>query len=200
MFIVTSLDGFVRAGNLRAPEKLQLYLTFGRSTTPLHCNFRYVAPNGWKNVQLYLAFSPSTTPIHCKNRCVAPHGWKNVQLYLAFLRLTWPIPGKGCASRRKCVILRRVQTLDQPIHCKNRCAAPHGRKKCNFTTRSVARPGQSIAKIDAWRLTVWKNVQLYLAVLRLTWPIPGKGCAFPRKYVILRRVPTRSVPDQANPL
>ena len=35
MFIVTSLDGFVRVGTLREPEKLKLYLAFARSTTPI---------------------------------------------------------------------------------------------------------------------------------------------------------------------
>ena len=35
MFIVTSLDGFVRAGTLQEPEKLQLYLALARSTTPI---------------------------------------------------------------------------------------------------------------------------------------------------------------------
>ena len=103
----------------------KFYLAFSPSTTPIHCKNRCVTPHGWKNVQLYLAFSPSTTPIHCKNRCVTPHGWKNVQLYLALLTLTYRIPGKDCAFRRQCVILRRVQS------------------------RLIARPGQSIVKIEA---------------------------------------------------
>ena len=224
MFIVTSLDGFVRAGTLREPEKLQLYLAFGRSTTPIpgkgcawrrkvgkNCNFtsRSVArprqslvtvargadmlekmcnftSRSWEglrvtpemcnftsrsvarprqsivifdtsrrtvgkrcnfttrscvrprqsmgrvarhaeNLQLYLAFSRSTTPIHYNFRYVALNGWKNMQLYLAFLRSTTPIHGKGCASRR------------------------HVGKMCNFTSRSVARPRQSIVIFDTWR-------------------------------------------------
>ena len=52
-----------------------------------------------ENVQLYFAFSRSTTPIHCNFRYVAPNGWKKIQLYLVFLRSTIPIHGKGCASR-----------------------------------------------------------------------------------------------------
>ena len=65
-----------------------------------------------ENVQLYLSFSRSTTPIHCNFRYVTPNGWKKMQLYLAFVRSTMPIHGKGCASCRQGVILRRVQSLD----------------------------------------------------------------------------------------
>ena len=65
-----------------------------------------------ENVQLYLAFSRSTTPSHCNFRCVTTNGWKKMQLYLAFLRSTAPIHGKGCAWRRKCATLPRVQSLD----------------------------------------------------------------------------------------
>ena len=65
-----------------------------------------------ENVQLYLAFSRSTTPIHCNFRYVAPNGWKKMQLYLAFVRSTMPIHGKGCAWRRQGAILRRVRALD----------------------------------------------------------------------------------------
>ena len=50
----------------RVPPNVQLYLAFSRSTTPTHCNFRYVMPNGRKKMQLYLAFVRSTTPIHGK--------------------------------------------------------------------------------------------------------------------------------------
>ena len=65
-------------------------------------------------------------------------------LYFALLHLTWPIPGKGCASRRKCVILRRVQSRPrQPV-----AKIERARKSCNFTSRSVTRPGQSIVKIE----------------------------------------------------
>ena len=48
-----------------------------------------------QNVQLYLAVSRSTTPIHCNFRYVMPNGPKKMQLYLAFVRLTTRIPGKG---------------------------------------------------------------------------------------------------------
>ena len=54
-----------------------------------------------QNVQLYLAFSRSTTPIHCNFRCVTPNGRKKMQLYLAFLRSTMPIRGKGCSCPPK---------------------------------------------------------------------------------------------------
>ena len=65
-----------------------------------------------QNVQLYLAFSRSTTPIHCNFRCVTPNGRKKMQLYLAFLRSTTPIRGKGCSCPPKCATLPRVQLLD----------------------------------------------------------------------------------------
>ena len=92
---------------------LRLYFAFSHSTRPIHCKNRCGAPHALKNVQLYLAFSHSTRPIHCKNRCGAPHALKKVSFYLAFLTLTSRIPGKGYASRRRCVILRGVWTLDQ---------------------------------------------------------------------------------------
>ena len=41
----------------------------------------------------------------------------------------------------------------RPIHCKNR-GVERFDKMCNFTSRSVPRPRQSIAKIDASRLTL----------------------------------------------
>ena len=65
----------------------------------------------------------------------------------------------------------------RPIHCKNRGAERFG-KMCNFTSRSVPRPRQSIVKIDASRLTLGKCVILP-RVLHLTSPIPGKGCSVP---------------------
>ena len=52
----------------RGPQKLQLYLAFGRSTTPIHgkgCAGRRIVR---KKLQLYLALAHSTTPIHCKGR------------------------------------------------------------------------------------------------------------------------------------
>ena len=59
------------------------------------------------------------------------------------------------------------------IHCKNR-GAERFHKMCNFTSRSVPRPRQSIVKIDASR---FENMSFYLAFLHLTSPIPGKGCS-----------------------
>ena len=69
-------------------------------------------------------------------------------LYFAFLHLTWPIPGKGCASRRKCVILRRVQSRSVARPGQSIAKIERPRKSCNFTSRSVTRPGQSIVKIE----------------------------------------------------
>ena len=51
-----------------------------------------------------------------------PKSWKKLQIYLAFARSTTPIHGKACAGRRKVG------------------------KKCNFTSRSVARPGESMVR------------------------------------------------------
>ena len=102
--------GFVRAGTLREPEKLQLYLAFGRSTTP----------------------------IPGKGCAWRPHVGKNVQLYLAFLRLTTRIPGKGCSCHPKFVILRRVQSLDQAMGqsiAKIDASRQTVGKMCHFTSR-----------------------------------------------------------------
>ena len=204
-----------------ASKNVSFYDAFNRSTRPIYCKNRCVT----QNLSFYDAFSRSTRPIHCKNQCVTPHGRKNVSLYFAFLRLTWPIPGKGCASRRKCVILRRVQSLDQanqsivkidawrltvgkmcnftsrfcgcrstrPIHCKNRCVTQNLSFYDAFSrsTRPIHCKNQCVTPHGR------KNVSLYFAFLRLTWPIPGKGCASRRKCVILRRVQSL---DQANPL
>ena len=87
----------------------------------------------------------------------------------------------------------------RPIHCKNR-GAERFDKMCNFTSRSVPRPRQSIVKIDALRLTLGKcvilprvfdfdlsnpwegvtrhadDVSFYEAFGRSTRPIHGKGC------------------------
>ena len=76
------------------------------------------------------------------------------------------------------------------------------RKMCNFTSRSVPRPRQSIVKIDAWRLTVGTmchftsrscirprqsmgrvargadKVSFHEAFARPTRPIHGNGCIF----------------------
>ena len=71
-----------------------------------------MAPTCWKKMQLYLAFVRSTTLIHCNFRYVTPNGWKKMQLYLAFVRSTTPIHGNDCARRRKNVISRRVRALD----------------------------------------------------------------------------------------
>ena len=75
---------------------------------------------------------------------------------------------------KKCVVLLRIPAYDHANPCEGLLVSP---KICHFTTRSVARPSQSIVNIDASRQTVGKNVSFYFAFLRLTSPIPGKGCA-----------------------
>ena len=169
MFIGTSLDGFVRAGTLREPEKLQLYLAFGRSTTPIpgkgcawrrkfgkKCNFtsRSVARPRQSLVRVARGADMWEKMCNFTSRsCVRPRqslgrvarGAENVQLYLAFSRST------------------------TPNDCNYRCVTPNGRKK----------------------------MQLYLAFLRSTTPIPGKGCSCPPKCATLSRVQSL---DHANPL
>ena len=96
---------------------------------------------------------------------------------------------KMCHFTTRSVAFSRSTT---PIHRKNERA----RKSCNFTSRSVTRPGQSIVKIErhaSRHASRFENVSFYLAFLTLTYRIPGKGCAFPLKCVILRRVQSRSV-------
>ena len=93
---------------------------------------------------------------------------ENGSFYDAFSRvqsLDHANPSQKTSGHTKITIFPRVQSLDRPIHCINRCVAPHG----------------------------WKNVQFYLAFLTLTYRIPGKGCALRLKYNILRRVQSHSV-------
>ena len=78
----------------------------------------------------------------------------------------------------------------RPIHCKNR-GAERLKKMCNFTSRSVPRPRQSIVKIDASRLTLWKCVILP-RVFAFDFPNPWEGllrhAKRSEKCVILPRV------------
>ena len=140
----------------RDADKVQLYLAFARSTTPIHGNFRLVTPNSWKKMQFYLTFARSTMPIQSMGR-VACHAEK-LQLYLAFARSTTPIHGKGCVSRRtvgkKMQLYLAFARSTTPIHGKLRVTP----KSCNFTSRSRVRP------------------RPYLAFARSTTPIHGKGC------------------------
>ena len=89
-------------GNLAGPEKLQLYLAFGRLTTPNPGKGCAGHRKVGKNVQFYLAFLRLTTRIPGKGCSCPPKCRQNVQLYLAFLHSTTPILGKGCASPPKC--------------------------------------------------------------------------------------------------
>ena len=90
---------------------------------------------------------------------------QKLQLYLAFSRSTTPIHAEGCASRRKCATLPRVQAFDHAnpwevlrvtLTCWKKCvtlppvpAFDHANpweglrvapKMCNFTSRSSVRP------------------------------------------------------------
>ena len=144
----------------RGPQRLQIYLAFGRSTTPIHGKGCASRRKVKKKLQLYLAFGRATTQIHgngCASRrnvekmCnftsrsrVRPRqslgrvarDTEKLQIYLAFGRSATPIHGKGCASRRH----------------------------------------------------VGKNVQLYLALARSTTPIHGNGCVRSIKIATLPRV------------
>ena len=78
----------------RHAEKLQLYLAFARSTTPIHG----VTPKVGKNnatLPRVRAFDHAN-PWYIR---VARHAEK-LQLYLAFARWTTPIHGKGCIPDR----------------------------------------------------------------------------------------------------
>ena len=115
----------------RHAEKLQLYLAFGRWTTPIHGK----GCAGRRKVGKSCNFTSRSR--------VRPRR-KNVQLYLAFARSTTPIHGKGCAWRRQVATLPRVRALDH--------ANPWERLRvaltsCNFTSRSRARPRQSMVRV-----------------------------------------------------
>ena len=195
-------------------------------------------------VQLYLAFTRSTTPIHGKGCAWRRHVGKKVQLYLAFARSTTPIHGKGCPSRRQGATLPRVRALDHanpweglrvtpksynciprvsttPIHGKGcawrrrvgkkvqlylafaRSTTPSHGKGC-ASRRKVATIYLAFTRSTtpihgkgcAWRRHVGKKVQLYLAFARSTTPIHGKGCPSRRQGATLPRV--RAL-DHANP-
>ena len=63
---------------------------------------------------------------------------------------------KMCHFTKRSVAFNRST---KPIHCKNQ-GAERFDNMCNFTSRSVPRPRQSIVKIDELRLTVGKCVIL----------------------------------------
>ena len=95
----------------------------------------------------------------------------------------------------------------RPIHCKNR-GAERLEKMCNFTSRSVPRPRQSIVKIERGASRSEKCAT-FLRVFTFDLANPWEGlrvtpkmCHFTsrsvarpgEKCVILRRVQSRSVP------
>ena len=156
----------------------------GLRVTPKSCNFA----------------SRSVARPRQSMRRVARHAEK-LQLYLAFSRSTTPIHGKGCASRRrvrkKVAPLPRVRSLDHANPWERLHVTP---KSCNFTSRSVARPRQSMGRVarhaesnSTSRSVVRprqsmgrvarhaEKLQLYLAFSRSTTQIHGKGCASRRR-------------------
>ena len=80
----------------RGPDKLQLYLAFGRSTTPIHGKGCAVRRKVGKrcNFTSRSRVRPPQSMVR-----VARHAEK-LQLYLAFARSTTPIHGKGCIPDR----------------------------------------------------------------------------------------------------
>ena len=156
-------------------------------------------------MRLYLAFLPSTTSIHgkgCASRrkmcnftsrsCVRPR--QSIVIFDTWRRTV----GKTCNfTSRSC--------FDHAmIHGKGCEWRRHVGKMCNFTSRSCVRPRQSMGRVarhadmlekcatlprvrafdhaNPWEglrvtPTCWKNMQLYLAFVRSTTPIHGKGCA-----------------------
>ena len=149
-------------GNLKSCN-FKLYLAFGRSTTPIHAE----GCAGPRKV----ATLPRVRSLDHANPCRGL-GHEKLQLYLAFGRSTTPIYGKGCASRRKVgkscnftsrsrvrprqsmgrvarqteklkrvATLPRVRALDHANPWEGLRVTP---KNCNFTSRSRARPRQSM--------------------------------------------------------
>ena len=191
--VATPIHGKGCAGRRIVRKKLQLYRALAHSTTPIH--------------MVRVARDPEQLEKSCNftSRSVArprqsmggvARDAEKLQLYLAFARSTTPIHGKGCASRRKIG------------------------KNCNFTSRSRARPCQSMVRVarhaeklekiaivprvraldHSNRLRVapkkWKKLQFYTAFARSTTPIHGNGCARSGQVAILPRV--RAL-DHANP-
>ena len=116
---------------LNAHEKKQFYLAFVRSTTPIPanpCEGLQISPQCTSKVATLPSVRALDPPIPVKgckvhaldhaNPCEglqsAP---RNVSLYFAFVRSTLPIPVKGCKVRRT---------------------------MCHFTSRSCARPRESL--------------------------------------------------------
>ena len=92
------------AGTLRELDKLQLYLAFGRSTTPIHGK-GYATPKSCNFTSRSVARPP-------QSMVRVARGHEKLQLYLACGRWTTPIHGKGCAGRRKIATFPR---LAQPL-------------------------------------------------------------------------------------
>ena len=186
-------------------EKIATLPRVPASTTPIPGNGCAWRRHVGKNVQLYLAFLPSTTSIHgkgCASRrkmcnftsrsCVRPR--QSIVIFDTWRRTV----GKTCNfTSRSC--------FDHAmIHGKGCEWRRHVGKMCNFTSRSCVRPRQFMGRVarhadmlekcatlprvrafdhaNPWEglrvtPTCWKNMQLYLAFVRSTTPIHGKGCA-----------------------
>ena len=67
---------------------------------------------------------------------------QNEQPFPALLILTTPIPGKGCS----CHVYDRLESPMISIH-NQQGASSCTPKMCNFTSRSVARPRQSMGRV-----------------------------------------------------
>ena len=158
---------------------------------------------GAENVQLYLAFSRSTTPIHCNFRYITPNGWKKMQLYLAFLRSTMPIHGKGCAWRRKCATLPRV-SVARPRQSIVRAAIRHAdrlEKDATLPRVQCVRPCQSMGRVARHADMLEKMCKFTSRSVRSTTPIHCKGSIhradrLEKDATLPRRVPAF---DHANP-
>ena len=161
-------------------------------TTPIHCKGCAGCRRVGKKLQHYLAFGRSTTPIHGKGCAGRRRVGKKLQHYLAFGRSMTPIHGKGCAPPQKVETLLRVRSLDHANPWEGLRVAP---KSCNFTSRSVVRPRQSMGKA-ARHAEMLEEMCNFTSRSRVRPPIHGKGCASPQKVATLPRVHAL---DHANP-
>ena len=146
-------------------------LAFLHSTTPIPGKGCACPPKCRQNEQPFPALLILTTPIPGKGCACPPKCRQNEQPFPALLILTTRIPGKGCSCPPKFVILPRVQSLDHANPWEGLRVAPTSWKtailprirafdhanpweglrvtptRCHFTTRSRARPRQSMVRV-----------------------------------------------------
>ena len=122
---------------------MQLYLAFGRSTTPIHgkgCAGRRIVRKSCNFI--------SRSHIRPRQSMVrVARDAAKLQLYLAFGRSTTPIHGKGCESRRKVGKSCNFTSRSRVRPRQSMVGLRGTYKSCNFTSRSVARPRQSMVRI-----------------------------------------------------